>query len=152
MNIETLFDIEVVNGEGNITQRLKFPKGGMFSYNMIGVYDGDMRGAIKDKEINWNYIFLPEDKSVEARFKEIVNEKTDEFIRKFNKDQTKIIEILQNHDGEECHDWFNNIAKDLHYNVENFIRIFYELWIQEEGSIELSKQFICQLKNILKNI
>ncbi|HII4500088.1 TPA: ATP-dependent nuclease [Clostridium perfringens] len=149
--IKKVFDIEVVNGEGNITERLKFPRSNEFSYTLIGVYDGDMREKINDPKINWQYVFLPGDKPIEIEFRKIVNKNLDKFISKVNQSSRIIIQILQKYDGENYHDWFTNVAKDLGYNIESFIRVFYDLWIEEEENKLLVSKFFDELAVVLEN-
>lgn len=150
--IKKIFDVEVVNGEGNITGRLKFPKSDEFSYKLIGVYDGDMRGKINDSKINWEYVFLPGNKSIEIEFREIVSKEPHKFINKINISEERIIKVLENHDGENYHDWFTNVAKDIGYTTEAFTRVFYDLWIMEDENRQLIAKFLEELKAVLINI
>lgn len=110
-----------------------------------------MREKINDPKINWQYVFLPGDKPIEIEFRKIVNKNLDKFISKVNQSSRIIIQILQKYDGENYHDWFTNVAKDLGYNIESFIRVFYDLWIEEEENKLLVSKFFDELAVVLEN-
>lgn len=150
-DIKKMFDIEVVNGEGNVTNRLKFPKSEEFSYNLIGVYDGDMRNQINNSHINWGYTFLPGESPIEIELRDVLNKNLKDFADKNKIKMRTIIQILHKHDGENYHDWFTNIASELGYSVEHFVKVLYKFWIVEEKNQQSVKIFFKELDGLLKS-
>lgn len=149
--VSRLFDIESVDGEGNIINRLRFPRSKEFSYQLIGAYDGDMRGnRNKEKDgTNWGFIFLPGNEPIEKEFKTIIKENLSEFIEIINVNKAQVLQTLQKYDGENYHDWFTSVIKEFNYSHQEFIRLIYDLWILKGNNEEQVQEFLVELSKVI---
>ena len=132
-------DIVSVNGEAEITNRLSFNDKEYMSHKFIGIYDGDMKEKFeKDKiieKIYWQHLFLPLEECIE---KEMIH-----FLRDGDKmlslcSQLNIspdfgLSIFSKYIGEDHHDWFLNVSRDLSKTNIEFMEAFYHIWKQSNN-------------------
>ena len=103
------YTIDIVDGESAISERLKFPKSNNIHYSFVGIYDGDMRDSLSNKdELNWGYCFLPGKNAAEENFRECIRipQKLEKLCAVLGKDQQKVIAFLATIEGLDCHAWF----------------------------------------------
>ena len=139
-----MYSLEVVKGEAEITKRLKFPKSDKFKYRIIGMYDGDMREELKEKqrgELEWDYLFLPGDVALEKEFKNAIKKEIDEFIEKIDTDIGTMLMALEKLDGTDHHDWFKGLAVELGMEINILFNYAYEIWKKQEGVLEKLQLF-----------
>lgn len=144
------YDIKYVNGEAEITSRLK-SECTEIDFNIIGVYDGDMRERLSPKvkaELKWNYIFLPSREELEVEFRNCVKEKRDIFISMVKREKRDVLSALSAVEGDNYHDWFINLYKKLNLTLEELFNILYNLWIEREENKKLVEEFINELESI----
>lgn len=144
------YDIKYVNGEAEITSRLK-SECTEIDFNIIGVYDGDMRERLSPKvkaELKWNYIFLPSREELEVEFRNCVKEKRDIFISMVKREKRDVLSALSAVEGDNYHDWFINLYKKLNLTLEELFNILYNLWIECEENKKLVEEFINELESI----
>lgn len=146
-NILRNFNIESVGGESYITERLKFPYSEIIHYKFIGIYDGDMKGSIKELELKWPFLYFPLKNAVESEIRDLLRktEKLTSFCDLVRKSRDIVIIVLSKLDGTEHHDWFLDFCIELSLDSKFVIKCFYELWYNTaEKDIE---EFI---KNLLE--
>ena len=100
------YAIDIVNGESNISERLRFAKDRYIHYDFIGVYDGDMRTRLTGKDkLNWGYCFLPGDQAAEEIFRKYTRQSNnlDKLCAALGKDKKKVIAFLATIEGFDCH-------------------------------------------------
>lgn len=143
------YNIENVSGESHITERLKFPCSSKFEYNIIGVYDGDMRDAIRriDGQLKCKYGFLPGTLAIENSFKTFITADIPQFIKIINGKEEAIMSILSAIEGQDHHDWFKNLCDHLGFEINVMIDKIYDKWYCENRS-EV-EAFIDELKTII---
>ena len=135
-------------GENAITQRLGFPRSEKIKYNFVGVYDGDMRKRLNTNELHWKYIFLPGDMPLEELYRDFLHEPTSitKFCQYLGKPENYIITMLATIDGDNYHDWFEELRKFLGMDGKALVRAFYNVMIDMNDAIE---KFITELKERL---
>lgn len=145
------YAIDIVDGEANITERLKFVKDSRIYYNFVGIYDGDMRNRLKNRDkLNWGYCFLPGTTSPEEIIQEYIRqpENLEKFCTKIGKQTERVIAILATLEGFDHHDWFLDLRQNLNIDGYVLIKIFYDLFMRENSDIDT---FICDLNKVLEN-
>ena len=135
-------------GEKSITCRLEFPSSDKIKYNFIGIYDGDMRERLDTSKLNWKWLFLPGNKALEELFREYLHvpENIEKFCEVVGKEKQQIITMLATIDGNDYHDWFEELRKFLGIDGKMLVRNFYRIMREMDKEIE---EFITELK---KNI
>ncbi|WP_294364363.1 AAA family ATPase [uncultured Clostridium sp.] len=144
------YDIKSVNGESEITSRLK-SNCTEIDFKIIGIYDGDMREKLSLKvkrELKWKYMFLPSKEELEVEFRRCVKDKRDIFISTLKKDKREVLSALSSVEGDNYHDWFINLHNKLRLTSEDLFNILYNLWIGYEENISLVNEFIIELKEV----
>lgn len=144
------YSIDIVGGESAISERLKFPKSNNIHYSFIGIYDGDMRNSLTNRnELNWSYCFLPGGNATEENFRESIRvpEKLERLCVTLGKDSRKIIALLATIEGLDCHDWFLELRKHLSVEGRVLVNAFYSTVMNEDPSIE---EFISALQRAIE--
>lgn len=144
------YAIDIVDGESAISERLKFPKSNNIHYSFVGIYDGDMRNSLSNKdELNWGYCFLPGENAAEENFRECIRtpEKLEKLCTALGKDQQKVIAFLATIEGLDCHDWFLELRKHLSVEGRVLVNAFYSTVMNEDPSID---EFISELQNVIE--
>lgn len=143
------YSIDIVDGESAISERLKFPRSDNIHYIFIGIYDGDMRISLTNKdELNWDYCFLPGKNATEENFRECIraSEKLEKLCVALGKDQQKVIAFLATIEGLECHDWFLELRKHLSVDGHVLVNAFYSTVMNEDPSIG---EFVRELQSAI---
>lgn len=144
------YSIDIVDGESAISERLKFPKSNNIHYSFIGIYDGDMRNSLTNRnELNWSYCFLPGENASEENFRESIRapEKLEKLCATLEKDSQKVIAFLATIEGLDCHDWFLELRKHLSVEGRVLVNAFYSTVMNEDPSIE---EFISALQRAIE--
>ncbi len=144
------YTIDVANGgENAISQRLEFPTSDKMKYNIIGVYDGDMRERLNTKKLNWNWLFLPGNKPLEELYRDYLHSEinVDKFCNIMGRDKGQIITMLATIDGYDYHDWFEELRKYLVVDGKTLVRNFYIIMTEMNDEVEM---FIKELKDCIK--
>ena len=136
-------------GEKAISCRLEFPSSEMIKYNFVGIYDGDMRERLDTSKLNWKWLFLPGDKALEETYREYLHTpgNIDVFCEKVGKEKQKVITMLATIEGNDYHDWFEELRKFLGIDGKMLVRIFYQIMQEMDEEIEV---FISELKDKLE--
>lgn len=144
------YTIDIVDGESAISERLKFPKSNNIHYSFVGIYDGDMRDSLSNKdELNWGYCFLPGKNAAEENFRECIRipQKLEKLCAVLGKDQQKVIAFLATIEGLDCHDWFLEFRKHLSVEGRVLVNAFYSTVMNEDPSIE---EFVSELQKVIE--
>lgn len=146
------FEILDAKGADSISQSLtSLPKVRTPWLNILGIFDGDMRTAIKPAKFSWPHTFLPGDRSPEyiVRDSALGSEK---FINglsaKFHKTTEQIHIALQHVEGFDIHDWYTQLPKYLGCEHIELMRALVENWLAENH--ETGKIFIDSISEILE--
>lgn len=145
------YDIEYVNGEGEITSRLK-SLCTEIDFNIIGIYDGDMRNRLQSKikeQLKWKHLFLPGEEELENEFKKCVKKNVQLFLKKLSRDEREVLNALSTVQGNDYHDWFIDLSKILNLSNEELFNILYDLWIDDDENKSKVKTFIQELNEIV---
>ena len=140
------YTIDVAEGgEKAITYRLEFPSSDKIKYNFIGIYDGDMRERLDTSKLNWKWLFLPGNKALEELYREYLHvpENLEKFCEIVGKEKKQIITMLATIDGNDYHDWFEELRKFLGIDGKMLVRNFYRIMQEMDKEIE---EFIAELK------
>lgn len=137
-------EISVRNGHGDITALLKRIKGqfdnGQFNkVKIIGCYDGDMRGSVPN-EVEKYSTFLPGDRSLEVRLREIVTKNPDSLEAATG--STDVTAILFGLQGAENHDWYSSLCGQLGLSTSQLFPMLFGIWMQQQGNSEAAQATI----------
>lgn len=134
------FSIISVSGKGNITKYLQLPP--LQNYKLIGVYDGDIETEINSisSQINGTYCFLPNKQAIELEFKQSLQERLPNFLRKVERSNEDIVPILSKLDGEDYHDWLLDFCKEIGLNENLMVKNLFSVW--KVGKSHKIKDFI----------
>lgn len=135
-------------GEEAITRRLQYPISDKIKYNFVGVYDGDMRERLQVEGLHWKWVFLPGDKPLEELYREYLHnhENIIRFCTQIRKSEDTIIPMLATIDGNDYHDWFEELRKFLRIDGKMLVRIFYNIM---QDMNEVIDKFIFDLKQCI---
>ena len=135
-------------GEDAISYRLSFPASEKIKYNFIGVYDGDMRNRLETSKLNWKWVFLPGSRALEELYREYLHEvkNVEKFCTILGKEKEQIITMLATIDGNDYHDWFEELRKYLGIDSKMLVRHFYNMMQEMMGEVEC---FISELKDLV---
>ncbi|MCU4812793.1 AAA family ATPase [Bacillus cereus] len=144
------YNIENVEGHAAITERLKFPNSNKFTYEIIGIYDGDVRDEVEKvkNKINWEYGFLPTKDAIEIDFKNCVKIKVKQFAESIQIDIHKMIHILSKIDGEDHHDWLIELSRNLGKDISLLIEKLYDIWYEDEESQTAVREFLQEFEKL----
>lgn len=145
------FNLEKTNGFADITKILSIPKLYNMNYVIAGIYDGDMKNSseVPFETLNWEYRFLPGEKSLEEEFKKLARSHFIELRTKLGIEERELRVLLGKIQGSEHHDWLIEIANKSHSNFNSVVDIFYQLWeIGKEVQVE---EFLSSINGLIKN-
>ena len=137
-------------GEKAISCRLEFPASDRIKYDFIGVYDGDMRNHLNTEKLQWKWVFLPGNKPLEELYREYLHnaENIKKFCDSMGKSDSQIITMLATIDGNDHHDWFEELRKFLGVDGRMLVRVFYNIMQDMSEGID---SFISDLKSCINH-
>ncbi|MEY8336656.1 AAA family ATPase [Lachnospiraceae bacterium 62-35] len=137
-------------GEKAISCRLEFPASDRIKYDFIGVYDGDMRNRLNTEKLQWKWVFLPGNKPLEELYREYLHntENIKKFCDSMGKSDSQIITMLATIDGNDHHDWFEELRKFLGVDGRMLVRVFYNIMQDMSEGID---SFISDLKSCINH-
>lgn len=145
-----VYTLAKMDGHANISSVLTSPKIEGISHQIIGVYDGDMRGSpnVKFDKINWKYLFLPGNTNLEEEFKSFTRDlsKRNLIAEKLDIKTTDFSRILSHIEGKEKHDWFNELYRQTDTHISHLVKVFTKLWI--ESNQEEVEQFFEEINRL----
>lgn len=141
---------EKANGYAAITKILSIPELSNMDYNIIGVYDGDVKnsGMVQFDSLNWNYLFLPSGNSLEEEFQKIIRKYFQEFAGKLNIQEQELRILLSKLQGKEYHDWLIEVSEKTKISFSTIVDIFYDLW--EIDNFEEVEEFLLSLARVTR--
>lgn len=143
------FNLEKANGYADITKILSIPKLMNMNYIIAGIYDGDMRNsdALPHKLLNWEYRFLPGEKSLEEEFQKLARLYFTELSSNLNIEKKELRIILGKIQGTEHHDWLIEITKESHNDFSTVVDIFTQLW--EKKNPGVANEFLTSIAELI---
>lgn len=151
--INNSIDIVSLNGESDITSRLAFDDSKFMSHKFIGIYDGDMKDKVEKEKIyekiHWPFLFLPIKECIEKEIVDFLrnNENAKALCLSLNVRFETLLSSLSKRNGEDHHDRFLNICKDIEQIPEDFIVAFYVHW--KNRNKENITDFVKSIEEIL---
>lgn len=149
--ISNIVDIVYVGGHTKISARLAFDDSEYMTHKLIGIYDDDVKtkNDFNEDDLKWSHLFLPIKECVEKEIIDFLGNEHNEITMStaLNIQHSKFLAILSKREGEDHHDWFINICKDLDITPKSFVKKFYLLW--KENNEKKIKDFLSALSKIL---
>lgn len=104
-----------------------------------------MRERLDTSKLNWKWLFLPGNKALEELYREYLHvpENLEKFCEIVGKEKKQIITMLATIDGNDYHDWFEELRKFLGIDGKMLVRNFYRIMQEMDKEIE---EFIAELK------
>ena len=132
-------NIRIVSRMGNMAMITK-PDDDMMAEDILGItqsYTGTL--------LNWKWLFLPGNKALEELYREYLHvpENLEKFCEIVGKEKKQIITMLATIDGNDYHDWFEELRKFLGIDGKMLVRNFYRIMQEMDKEIE---EFIAELK------
>lgn len=128
-SVSRRIEIEVRNGEANVTAALRLASN--FSTPLVfrGVYDGDMRGRVPE-ELTGVSAFLPGDEAIELTFKALVIENVEQVKTALGSEELRT--VLNSLEGVDIHDWYAGVAAETGLTREQLFPILFNIWFNRE--------------------
>lgn len=103
------------------------------SHRFLGIYDEDMKERLNSSQLKWPYLFLPVDECVEKEIKKFIieQENANLLCTSLNVTIDRLSIVLSKRAGEDHHDWFLDVCKDLKIENKLFLQKFYDIWKQD---------------------
>ncbi|HFJ9434204.1 ATP-dependent nuclease [Bacillus thuringiensis] len=149
--------IDVPGGVSKIEMLIEtFPE--LKRLKIVGLLDGDQRNTfnstpgsrVKKKSFNWPYMFLPGKSSPEEMFKKIAGTSILELSESLQRDELEVHMALSIVEGEDHHDWFENLHKQLGISYEHLMKELFNLWIKDSNCLGEAQEEFIKLQCILK--
>lgn len=138
----TRSEILDVGGATNVTAiRKQFPRRAQ-TVTLIGIYDGDMRGQVREEEGQWPLVFLPGVIGVEKMFRECAAKNSEGLAERLRKSPEEIAVILGSLHGLDDHDWFEELSKRLGIGYEQTLLTLFSVWHSLEPNAGTIREFI----------
>ncbi|UOF91704.1 AAA family ATPase [Fodinisporobacter ferrooxydans] len=144
------FRLEKTSGYSDITKIISIPRLKQMDYKIIGVYDGDVKnsGKIQFSNLNWGYVFLPGEISLEEQFQKLTRIYFNELSLKLSLGEHELRILLAKVQGIEYHDWLIELANKTHKDFSTVVDIFYDLW--EKENLNQIEEFLSDLSEAIK--
>ena len=123
--------IERRNGEGEIKKALEITKSLSQRVKFLGLFDGDMRNSIPD-DLQSVSACLPGSTSIEEIFREMVTTDPEPLSQASGNNQLST--ILANLEGKDCHDWYEEMGKELGLTKDQLFHLLFRIWIQNDDN------------------
>lgn len=124
-------EICALNGDGNIVAALERTAGRFQSVRIIGVFDGDLRGKVKNTVSNFA-AFLPGEVPIEMTFRDMITSHTASVAEAISK--PRLGEILFGLEGADHHDWYAGLCDGLSLTKAQLFPMLFGFWIKQSGS------------------
>lgn len=125
--------VDVRGGESEISNALKVTMGFAVPIKFLGLYDGDFKGRIP-RELGSISTFLPGDKAIEVTFRDMIVGNPDPFIQATG--ATSLPLVLDRLEGADCHDWYEEVAKEISLTKEQLFPTLFNLWLRDADNEE----------------
>lgn len=114
---------------------------------ILGVFDGDVRSDPLFNSLK-QAVFLPGNSPFEEEFRQFIQnaENRRKISASMGLDDSKLMLSISKHCGEDYHDFFINVFKDMHLNGKDFISAYCE-----QQPKEIYQEFIRNLEEKIKN-
>lgn len=145
VNLASRTEIVDVGGDGNITTSRRIMSRGIRFFNLVGAYDGDMRGKIPESEDEWPFTFLPGPSAVERQFRALSNDNAKLLAGTLGREIAVLEPILAGLAGLDHHDWFEEFVKKLGMSYEQVMLACFEAWFAIDANSQEADEFITKL-------
>jgi predicted ATPase len=154
-DIRSQFEIVVAGSDGDISAALRYMPKTTRWFNIVGVYDGDVRQTTKTDELRWPAVFLPGDSSPEELLIEAVHNlqtPADTLSAQFNKGKDEVTTALGIVAGIDHHDWIGELSRALMIEYPTLIAGLVKLWLSTSENHTLANQLCTELRSAINNI
>lgn len=134
--------IKDVGSVSEIRRTLQFPHLQEWM-NIIGVFDGDQRNRITEKDIsefNWPCAFLPSSEPPEKILKAAARNNIEGLARILQIDINELHIILGSLEGKDHHDWIIDLHKELGLSFDALMKSLFELYVLD-NEFEVKEAF-----------
>ncbi|MEZ2718013.1 ATP-dependent nuclease [Niallia circulans] len=144
------YRLEKTSGYSEITKIISIPRLKQMDYKIIGVYDGDIKtsGKVQFNTLNWGYVFLPGETSLEEEFQKLTRSHFKELSLKLSLREQELRILLAKVQGMEYHDWLIELSNKTHRDFSAVVDIFYNLW--EEENLDKIEEFLSNVTEAMK--
>jgi AAA domain, putative AbiEii toxin, Type IV TA system len=117
-----------VGGMGKINSICETFPGGIKSFSMIGLYDGDVRAEVLALKPSWETVFLPGEEPIEVMFQQIIEIDPAFVAARLGRSVGDLEVILAKIRGLDHHDWFEEFVKELHVSYPELMSVCFDYW------------------------
>ncbi len=138
--------VSSVGGEAHIKNLLQTISADTNDIYFVGLFDGDMRGAIEIDNPRWPIRFLPGNNSIEAQFRSVIcgNVEAGAQALKIRDDELSL--ILASLEGADDHDWFEDLGKRLGWTYDQVMMRLFDVWFQVPENAAACRELVEDLK------
>jgi predicted ATPase len=138
-------EITDVGGAGEVSRIAGAFPHRISSFKMIGLYDGDSRGALAGTDILWPAVYLPGDEAIERHFRDAAESNPVQLGNLLGRSADDVTILLPQIRGLNHHDWFEEFAKGMGITYPEAMHACFELWISDEYWRAHAENFLIEL-------
>ncbi|XKK20021.1 AAA family ATPase [Bacillus sp. CB102A.1] len=148
--------VDVPGGVSKIETLIEtFPE--LTRFKILALLDGDQRNIFnsfpgkraKKKLFNWPYMFLPGEGPPEEMFKQIAYDFIPQLAESLKKSEEEVHIAFSIVEGDDHHDWFENLHRQLGIGYEQLMKELFNLWIDDSQRLEDAQREFDKLLKIL---
>jgi len=139
-----------LGGHGDITRVCQSFPHSHSSFQMVAIYDGDVRTEISALDPKWPFVFLPGTDAIEVAFRNLLERETGPIAKGLGRSEAELAVALAKLRGLDHHDWFEEVAQSLHVSYAELMHACYEQWIEDEWIEAQVENFLFDLRKVLR--
>jgi hypothetical protein len=143
--VSTSIELVMSNGAGGVKTTLESLPMGIASFAFLGVLDGDMQAEAEQWGLNERLIFLPFAGAMESEFIEAIEARTNTFAKALNRSLQQVEEQLNDTQGAEPHDRFQQFSAGLAVPYDTLARASFSHWLKGAGKRATANRFASAL-------
>jgi energy-coupling factor transporter ATP-binding protein EcfA2 len=148
------YEIVVAGAESQISGVLmNMPSTGEW-LSIVGIYDGDMKDAIRETDFSWPLLFLPGDVAPEELLTTHISglaNAADLLAVELHKTSEQITLALNHAVGKDPHDYFIELGRSLNLHPSIVRRGGARLWLRNQAGSGIANEFIGALRKAVTN-
>jgi len=148
---KTLIRSELISlgGHGDLTKACQAFPSKASAFQLVAIYDGDVRDEVNALKPTWPHAFLPGTEAIEVIFRGILEREVASVAAKLGRTENELAVALAKLVGLDPHDWFNELTRTLHVSYSELMHACYEQWVQDERVRAHIDNFVGDLKRAL---
>lgn len=143
------YEIIDAGSNGAIIKALSFPR--IKGYSICGLFDGDEYDKHGKLELRWPLTYLPWPEAPETHLRNAAiagESKLAELVG--DRDGNRVHLALSGLEGEDHHDWLENLKSRLGITYEQLLAYLFDVWFSNESNRAAAEATVCRLMERLQ--